>query len=221
VKALVITKAFFCFYMTANNVFTILQSHVPPAALEYSFSLWRSNPFELRVTRRRHTKVGDFTSRRTRENPRITLNDDLNPYLFLTTYIHEVAHLHVYLKWGDRVDPHGVEWRTVFTDLMLPILWETVFPDEILHVLRSHMVNPKASSFADTALTQAFRKYDKESNEMSLSEVPIGSIFRFQGRYFRKGKLRRTRVLCREVQSRRDYLVPDDAMVSDVQYSLL
>jgi hypothetical protein len=83
------------------------------------------------------------------------------------------------------------------------------------------MVNPKASSFADTSLTQAFRKFDKESNEMSLSEVPIGSVFRFQGKYYRKGKLRRTRVLCRELQSRRDYLVPDDAMVTDVQYSLL
>jgi hypothetical protein len=104
---------------------------------------------------------------------------------------------------------------------MVPLLWENVFPDEILHELRRHMINPKASSFADTALTQAFRKFDGNTSEMELSKVPEGSIFRLQGKYFRKGKLRRTRVLCRELQSKRDYLVPADALVSDVQLSLL
>lgn len=207
--------------MRAEQIYTILQTHVPGVALEYCFTLWKSNPFELKITRSRQTKVGDFTSRRTKLHPRITLNNDLNPYLFLVTYVHEVAHLHVYLQYGNRIDPHGEQWKTMFTNLMVPILWETVFPDEILHILRRHMVNPKASSFADTELTMAFRKFDKQSNDMVLSEVPEGSIFRFQGRYFKKGKLRRTRVMCRELQSKRDYLVPSDALVTDVQLSLL
>lgn len=207
--------------MTSDKVFTILQSHVPPAALDYCFTLWKESPFELKITKSRQTKVGDFTSRRTKLHPRITLNNDLNPFLFLVTYVHEVAHLRVYLQFGNRVDPHGEKWKTTFTDLMIPLLWESVFPEEILHELRRHMINPKASSFADTDLTQAFRKFDKNSNQMVLSDIPEGSIFRLQGRYFKKGKLRRTRVLCREMQSRKDYLVPADALVSDVQLSLL
>lgn len=207
--------------MTSDKVFTILQSHVPPSSLEYCFSLWKESPFELKITKSRQTKVGDFTSRRTKLHPRITLNNDLNPFLFLVTYVHEVAHLRVYLQFGNRVDPHGDKWKTTFTDLMVPLLWESVFPEEILHELRRHMINPKASSFADTDLTQAFRKFDKNSSQMVLSELPEGSIFRLQGRYFRKGKLRRTRVLCREMQSKKDYLVPADALVSDVQLSLL
>ena len=207
--------------MNANQVFAILQTHVPASSLEYCFTLWETSPFELKITRSRQTKVGDFTSRHTRRHPRITLNNDLNPYLFLVTYVHEVAHLHVYLQFGNRVDPHGDKWRTTFTDLMLPILWENVFPEEILHLLRRHMIHPKASSFADTELTQAFRKFDKQSNQVVLSEVPEGSIFRLQGKYFKKGKIRRTRVLCRELQSKRDYLVPADALVTDVQLSLL
>jgi len=207
--------------MTTERVFTILQTHVPASAVEYCFSLWHTSPFELKITRSRQTKVGDFTSRRTKNHPRITLNDDLNVYLFLVTYVHEVAHLRVYLKYGGRVDPHGEEWKTTFTDLMLPLLWESVFPVEILHELRRHMINPKASSFADTTLTQAFRRFDKKSSQMILSEVPEGSIFRLQGKYFKKGRLRRTRVLCRELKSKSDYLVPSDALVSDVQLSLL
>lgn len=207
--------------MTSDKVFTILQSHVPASSLEYCFSLWKESPFELKITKSRQTKVGDFTSRRTKLHPRITLNNDLNPFLFLVTYVHEVAHLRVYLQFGNRLDPHGDKWKTTFTDLMVPLLWESVFPEEILHELRRHMINPKASSFADTDLTQAFRKFDKNSSQMVLSDVPEGSIFRLQGRYFKKGKLRRTRVLCREMQSKKDYLVPADALVSDVQLSLL
>jgi len=207
--------------MRSDLIFSILQSHVPASSLDYCFSLWKQSPFELKITKSRQTKVGDFTSRRTKNHPRITLNNDLNQYLFLLTYVHEVAHLRVYLQFGGRVDPHGEKWKTTFTDLMLPLLWESVFPEEILHELRRHMINPKASSFADTQLTQAFRKFDKNCSQMMLSEVPEGSIFKLQGRFFKKGKLRRTRVLCRELQSKKDYLVPADALVTDVQLSLL
>jgi hypothetical protein len=120
------------------------------------------------------------------------------------------------------VDPHGEEWKTTFTELMIPLLWETVFPEDVLHQLRRHMINPKASSFADPELIQVFRRYDKNATRFSiLSIIPEGSIFNFQGRYFKKGKLRRTRVLCVEMKSKRSYLVPADAQVSDVQLSLL
>jgi SprT protein len=208
--------------MTLEKVTAILQTHVPTAAIAYCLGLWKATPFELKVSKSRQTKVGDFTSRGTRRHPRITLNNDLNPYQFLLTYVHEVAHLHVYLRHGNRVDPHGVEWRTTFTELMIPVLWENVFPEEILHELRRHMINPMASSFSDPKLTQVMRAFDKNANQyVVLSTLPEGSIFRFQGRFFMKGKLRRTRVLCREMKSKRDYLVPADALVSNVQLSLL
>lgn len=208
--------------MRSDALFATLQQHIPFEAVDYCYDLWKVSPFELKLTKTRQTKVGDFTSRRTRSHPRITLNHDLNPYLFLVTYVHEVAHLRVFLELGHRVDPHGEEWKSTFTDLMVPLLWENVFPEEILHELRRHMIHPKASSFADTKLTQAFRKFDSNAHQFAiLSEIPEGSTFQLQGRFFKKGKLRRTRVLCRELKSKRDYLVPADAQVSNVQLSLL
>ena len=208
--------------MNESKVLEILQTHVPARSVEYCLNLWSACPFELKLSKSRQTKVGDFTSRRSRMHPRITLNNDLNPYLFLTTYIHEVAHLHVYKRYADRVEPHGDEWKQTFTDLLIPVLWEHIYPAEILHELRRHMINPKASSFADTKLTEAFRFFDSEKTHAAiLSQLPEGSTFKLQGRYFKKGKLRRTRVLCKELKSKRDYLVPADALVNDVQLSLL
>jgi SprT protein len=208
--------------MNSEKIYSILQVHVPLPALEYCYKLWHETPFQLKITRTRQTKVGDFTSKRSIAHPRITLNNELNPFLFLITYIHEVAHLRVHLHYGNRVDPHGDEWKIIFGKLMQPMLDPIVFPDDILNELKRHMVNPKASSFGDTALTKVLRLYDKNAaNYATLSDIPEGSLFHFQGRFFKKGKIRRTRVLCHEVKTKRHYLVPADVLVSSVQLSLL
>lgn len=205
----------------ASQIFATLTTHVPATTRDYCFQLWEQNPFELKLTKTRQTKVGDFSSGPHRAH-RITLNHDLNPYLFLITYIHEVAHLHVHLRYKRRVEPHGTEWKKTFQQLMEPVLWENVFPEKILHAIRLHMVDPKASSYADTELTEALRAYDTNAaQQIVVGTLPEGTIFKLQGKYFQKGKLRRTRILCREMKSKRDYLVPVDALVTDVQLSLL
>lgn len=208
--------------MSEDRIYAILKEHVPEAALLYCLQCWRQTPFELKLTKVRNSKVGDFTSHGTRNHPRITLNHDLNPYAFLITYIHEVAHLHVYLKHGNRVEPHGEVWKDAFRSLLLPIMVSTVFPETLLYVLQQHMVNPKASSYADSKLTQALRAFDKHADQyIVLGDLPEGSIFRLQGKFFKKGAVRRTRVVCRELKTKHSYLVPIDALVSHVQLSLL
>ncbi len=207
--------------MTTKSLISTLSSHLPEATVDYCLSLWSKYPFELKLTKRRFSKVGDFCAQRGK-SPLITLNNDLNPYLFLLTYIHEVAHLFAHKKYGSRIAPHGSEWKGEFRSLMVPLLKESSFPPEILHELHRHMTDPKASSFADTALTNSLRRYDPEHvNSVQLSEVAEGSVFKLQGKYFKKGKLRRTRVVCKEMKTKRLYLVPLDSLVGDVQLSLL
>ena len=123
--------------------------------------------------------------------------------------------------FGHRVEAHGEQWKKTFQQLMSPVLSEEIFPVELLSVLRRHMANPKASSFSDSELTAALRKFDKsQSAVILLSQLPEGSVFGLNGRWFKKGKLKRTRVMCREVNTKRDYLVPLDAPVSGAQLSL-
>ena len=83
------------------------------------------------------------------------------------------------------------------------------------------MANPMASSFSDSILTAELRKYDQRQAKVTLlSQLAEGTIFGLHGRWFKKGKLKRTRVLCREINSRRNYLVPADAPVEHAQLSL-
>jgi SprT protein len=207
--------------MTVENLLSLLGRHVPKAAVSYCFALWEQSPFHLKISKSRLTKVGDFSCSGLHATPRITLNSDLNPYLFLITYLHEVAHLQVYNRHQRKAEPHGKEWKLVFQKLMAPLLTTEIFPEPVLGVLEKHMENPKASSFADASLTKALRLFDARASEIiTVNELPEGSLFIIRGKHFKKGKLRRTRFLCHEVKTKKQYLVPAEATVEKVQLGL-
>lgn len=206
--------------MDPVRLYSILEKHIPTVAIPYCFQLWQGNPFDFRLRAKRISKVGDFTCH-PGKTPRITINHDSRPYLFLLTYVHEVAHLAVHHKNGRRAEAHGREWKDTFRELLSPLLREEVFPSVLLTALKKHMIDPKASSFSDSALSSALRQYDDlQKSGTLLSEIPEGSLFGLHGRWFKKGQLKRTRVLCRELKTRQNYLVPLDAPVQSAQLCL-
>lgn len=197
----------------------LLKSHVPIQALPYCLELCSSIPFTFRLAPGRVTKAGDFAVRYNRFF--ISVNRDLNPYLFLLTFIHEIAHAVVYCKHGNRCEAHGLEWKTTFRELMEPLLTEEVFPDDLLMLLRQHLQNPPASSFADTELTRCLRQYDtRPDGLMLLADLPERTIFQLQSRWFIKGPARRTRFTCRDMHTKKIYLVPGQALVRVQQQGL-
>jgi hypothetical protein len=194
----------------------IFSKHLPSNAIPYCITLWKESPFSLFIKSPRNSKLGDFRYRKDREIQTITLNSDLNPFQFLLTFIHEVAHLRVFEKFGTHHLPHGTEWKSMFQKLMTPILSETIFPQDVLIPLRLHMKNPAASSSRDLFLMKEMSKYDKKEStaqEVFLSDVMPGITFLLAGRKFKKGETRRTRILCEEVDSGKKYLVSTLAKV--------
>ncbi|MEM9326020.1 MAG: SprT-like domain-containing protein, partial [Bacteroidota bacterium] len=144
----------------------------------------------------------------------ITLNNDLNPYSFLITYIHEVAHLATFRKYGRSVDPHGEEWKENFKKGMEPVLSTEIFPEKVLAALHRHLLNPKAASCSDPILYEVLRQYDaKAPNETTLRQITNGDRFDFQGQTYRKLEKRRTRALCQRLSDNRKYLISEVATV--------
>lgn len=194
----------------------ILAQKLPVASVNYAISLWEKEPFSFKTTATRKSKLGDFRYRRDRQIQTITINADLNPYQFLLTYIHEVAHLHAIVRFGIEIAPHGAEWKSTFQQLMIPLLSTVFFPIDLLIPLRQHMKNPKASSAADLFLMKEMSKYDEKSlskDVLFLSDLKLGNRFLLSGREFEKGETRRTRVLCEEVISGKKYLITQLAKV--------
>src|SRR6516165_1103928 len=102
--------------MDLKKLQEILLQHVPAAAVSYCTGLWQELPFDFKLRKSRQSKVGDFTCK-TDRTPQITVNKDLHPYLFLMTYVHEVAHVRVHQLFGFKAEAHGVEWQQTFQQL--------------------------------------------------------------------------------------------------------
>jgi len=197
--------------MTSKEVF---QKFVPKAAVDYCNDLYEKNGFELKVKKSRTTKLGDFRVDFRSKKLTITINNDLNPYSFLITYLHEIAHLVTFKEYRNKVLPHGKEWKVNFKKVSLPILNENVFPKEVLLTLKNYLMNPKASSCADPILYQVLRKYDLNRNDqILLQSVVIGGRFEFNQKKFIKMEKKRTRSLCQEILTGRKYLISELAQV--------
>lgn len=191
----------------------VFERFVPTAAVSYCLDLWWDYRFEFKITKGRQTKLGDYRFHPVKKAHVVSVNNNLNPFAFLITYIHEVAHLVVYNEHKNRVSPHGGEWKSAFQQLMLPMLRDDVFPDDILRVLARHMKNPKASSYSDPRLIAVLSLYDKDQKGILLSEVKTNEQFIFNKRHFTKLELRRTRVVCKEEKTGKRYLISQTAKV--------
>jgi hypothetical protein len=149
----------------------------------------------------------------------ITVNADLNPYAFLITYVHEVAHCAVFHTYKRPGKPHGPIWQAQFQRLLAPLLTDAIFPADVLPVLRQYMARPAATTSAQPALMQALRRYNAEpvqqrpANQQELRQLAEGQLFQLQKKRYVRGKLRRTRVVCKEVQSGRSYAVLAEVLV--------
>ena len=193
----------------------LFRAHVPTAAVAYCATLHQAYAFDFVVSRPRRSKWGDYRYRRSSRGVRhtISVNGNLNPYAFLITYLHEVAHLRAFQQHGFRIAPHGPAWKRCFRQLLVPVLSETVFPDDVLVTLRCYARNPRASTGGDGPLTKALQGYDPPSDQVPLSSLPTGAQFQFRGRTYEKQRVRRTRALCEEVTSRRQYLILETTLV--------
>ena len=180
------------------------QKYIPQKAIPFVQFLIDEHHFTLKIVNQRQTKHGDF---RKLSNGRfqITVNNNLNPFQFLLTLIHEIAHHVTHQKFG-RVQPHGKEWKAVFQHLMLPFLRPEIYPKEILPHLAKYLKNPKASTDADVNLSLALRGNTAETGKNFIFEIPIGDLFEFNNIIYKRGNKRRTRFECLNMTNNRVYL---------------
>lgn len=196
----------------------ILRRHVPAAAVHHCHALWQQYPFSFRLSRSRASKQGDYCHDRRAQTHRISVNADLDPYSFLITYLHEVAHRMAVEDPDYRPSrPHGAVWQRAFRKAMAPVLNAEVFPPEIREVLQRHMRRPRASTQSDLHLALALGRHSGlQSGQVHLASLESGSEFLFRGHRFEKREQRRTRVLCVHLPSRRRYLISAAALVQKV-----
>lgn len=185
-----------------------LEKYLPRGAYDnISWYLIRHR-VHLTITQERTSVLGNFQGKRRGLNHKISVNGNLNKYSFLITLIHEVAHLLAFEKYGIRIAAHGPEWKQEYSRLLMRFISQNIFPDDIEKELISTMEKPSASSCAETSLQRVLWKYDRRKPGFYLLEdIPDRSVFKTSnGTLFRRLNLKRKRILCSQVGTRRQYL---------------
>ncbi len=195
----------------------ILKKYIPEAAVGQIAQWVYTFDFKLKIKKKRTSVYGDYRPPLNGHNHQITVNHDLNPYAFLTTLIHEIAHLSAWKKHGGAIQSHGKEWKHEYRSLLSPFLHESVYPADVIAALKEYLLNPSATVCTDRKLFKTLNKYNTGNDGMIfLEDLPYRSSFMTGGsEVFVKGEKRRTRYLCTHVNTRRQYLFHGMAQVKE------
>lgn len=185
-----------------------LNEFLPSGSSEKVLHLLHAYKVHLTVTRERKSILGNYRNAIKGKNHRITVNGNLNPYSFLITLIHEIAHLLTYEKYGHKVLSHGNEWKNCYRFLLKDFLTKDIFPKEIEDELIRSLQNPAASTCAEEGLTRILKQYDpKIPGVFLIEDIPVNSLFITKdGRVFKKGEKLRKRFRCAAVNDGTVYL---------------
>lgn len=175
-----------------NSIEEGLSKYLPENTVHLVCSFIPKKNLKIKIVNDRITKLGDFRpASKICAIHRISINGGLNPYSFLLTLLHEIAHLNAFVNYGKNIKSHGCEWQLEYTALIFPFLAQHLFPEDLHQVLFKHFPFPSAMSNSDQNLVQVLRNYDKNKHELLLQDISDNEQFIFQGHiYKRMNKLR-------------------------------
>jgi SprT protein len=193
------------------EIHKVLSKYVPADAVTICADWIVHLNIHLRITKSRASKYGDYRPHPDKKGHIITVNHDLNPYSFLLTFIHEVAHLNCHKKYSRYAMPHGKEWKHEFSTLLKFFLTKDIFPTDVCHAIQNYMHDPAASSCSDEHLSRTLKKYNRGEGVLHLEELPKDSIFRLQSDsknlLLVKGEQMRKNFRCYSVGAKKEYWV--------------
>ena len=130
--------------------FHVLEQFIPEGTFKKLAPFFTEYNIHLSITHDRVSVLGDYRSP-SKGYPahRISVNGSLNPYSFLITLLHELAHMLAFVQYKRTIQPHGAEWKFIFGKLLGKYMGRGVFPENVEEALLNYQQNVKASTCTD------------------------------------------------------------------------
>lgn len=187
----------------------VLQNYIPEGAAEDVYYYMHTYRIHLKIKRERKGILGDYRPALHGKPHTISINGNLNPFHFLITFIHELAHLLTFLQHGFRVKAHGEEWKKVYSGLLKRFLEKRIFPSEIEKAILRSIKSPGASTCSEPELFKVLRSFSSPNGTILVDHLKIGDTFTTEKSIrYRILEKRRTRYVCEEITSKKKYLFP-------------
>jgi hypothetical protein len=192
----------------------ILGKYIPESSLDLVSDWIIDNKIHLKITRSRKTKLGDYRPPVNGRGHIISFNHNLDQFTTLIILAHEVAHALIWIKFRNKVRPHGLEWKSVYRSLLGELMEKEIFPGSIQNALIDHLSKTHSSIVLDPALMRALQINDGHMGEKFLEDLPIETLFiASNGKTYRKGEKLRKRYKCLCISNKRLYLFTPAARV--------
>lgn len=192
---------------------SVLEKFLPENTLPF-LKVWFGNyPCHLKITKNRNSKLGDY-----RKLPdksfQITINGTLEPQLFFFVLTHELAHLIAFEKFGRRISPHGIEWKTTFREMLLESI--DVYKEDLKPIILKFSKSPKANFMASPELVKYFHR-EAEEDLLYLENLEVGDRFSHKKNVFIIEETAKKRYLCRNLKTGLKYKVNVLAQVKKLE----
>lgn len=189
-----------------------LDGFIPPLAKVMVAGFLIKKNAQLTISKPRKTKLGDYRPPVKQAYHRISVNGDLNPYAFLLVTIHEFAHLLVWNNYKNSAKIHGAEWKMHYQQLYKE--YQHCFPENLQIILQEHFKKLTAATLNNPMLIRNLIHMGSTAEITMVNDLQKGDIFDFNDKKFKIIEKRRTRYLCKNIDSGKKYLVSGVAVVN-------
>lgn len=165
----------------------------------------------IKFVKPRKTKFGDFRVR-INEPLVITINNNLGLTHGALTFFHELAHAICFKKFGNKVRPHGKQWKSIYGKLVLQVLDCQFFPPHLELAITQHAINTKSSTCYDQKLMLALNNGENQG-KVAVSTLYAGDKFIYNSQQYEISEKRRTRYLCFRLPDKKAFTFGASALV--------
>ncbi len=193
-------------HLSARSLAAI-RPHISAAWVAPLAKILRRVPVLVRIAGRRKSKHGDHRLAAGKGYSIISVNNSGNPWQFVLTLLHELAHAEVAHECGAKAAPHGREWKTAFRRLLTGHL--DLFPADLQPAVADYARHPLYSTSSHPQLAAALRCHDTTDHRPTVAELEDGEQFTLDGRLvLTRQRLLRKRYLCTAADGKEYHVSP-------------
>ena len=167
----------------------------------------------IKITRGRNSKLGDYRKMRDLSH-QITINSTLQPQLFFFVLTHELAHLIAFEKFGNRISPHGAEWKNTFSTMLLESI--SIYDEDLKSIILKFSKSPKANFMSSPDLVRYFHIEDYEDESSYIEDLEIQDQFIYRKQIYIIEEKRKKNYLCIQLDTDKKYIFKPLARVEKI-----
>lgn len=190
-----------------------LQKYLPENTLPFLKSWFGDYYIHIKITRGRNSKLGDYRKMPDKSH-QITINSTLEPQLFFFVLTHELAHMIAFEKFGNRILPHGQEWKHTFRHMLVESL--SIYTEDLKPIIVKFAKSPKANFMSSPDLVRYFHLKELPDNHSFVEDLqPRNQFIHNKQRYVLIEKLKKN-YLCKNLDTGRNYIFKGLAKVEKI-----